>query len=121
MNLQIFNQIAFLPAIKALFKWLKVPINFVTDEPTSAKEILKDTFKENETFNLINDVYFVGMVDDAAFNGNSSLAVSTIKSDYDGVLIFGVTLKDRPNSLLPTRAQLDKYQELLTVSFIIRQ
>jgi adenine-specific DNA-methyltransferase len=121
MNLQIFNQIAFLPAIKALFNWLKVPINFVTDEPTSAKEILKDTFKENETFNLINDVYFVGMVDDAAFNGNSSLAVSTIKSDYDGVLIFGVTLKDRPNSLLPTRAQLDKYQELLTVSFIIRQ
>ena len=106
MNLQIFNQIAFLPAIKALFNWLKVPINFVTDEPTSAKEILKDTFKENETFNLINDVYFVGMVDDAAFNGNSSLAVSNIKSDYDGVLIFGVTLKDRPNSLLPTRAQL---------------
>ena len=106
MNLQIFNQIAFLPAIKALFNWLKVPINFVTDEPTSAKEILKDTFKENETFNLINDVYFVGMVDDAAFKGNSSLAVSTIKSDYDGVLIFGVTLKDRPNSLLPTRAQL---------------
>lgn len=106
MNLQIFNQIAFLPAIKALFNWLKVPINFVTDEPTSAKEILKDTFKENETFNLITDVYFVGMVDDAAFNGNSSLAVSNIKSDYDGVLIFGVTLKDRPNSLLPTRAQL---------------
>ncbi len=106
MNLQIFNQITFLPAIKALFNWLKVPINFVTDEPTSAKEILKDTFKENETFNLINDVYFVGMVDDAAFKGNSSLAVSTIKSDYDGVLIFGVTLKDRPNSLLPTRAQL---------------
>lgn len=106
MNLQIFNQITFLPAIKALFNWLKVHINFVTDEPTSAKEILKDTFKENETFNLINDVYFVGMVDDAAFKGNSSLAVSTIKSDYDGILIFGVTLKDRPNSLLPTRAQL---------------
>jgi tRNA1(Val) A37 N6-methylase TrmN6 len=106
MKLQIFNQIAFLPAIKALFNELKVPINFVADEPTSAKEILKDTFKENETFHLINDVYFVGMVDDAAFKGSSSLAVSDIKSDYDGILIFGVTLKDRPNSLLPTRAQL---------------
>jgi len=106
MKLQIFNQIAFLPAIKALFNELKVPINFVTDESTSAKEILKDTFKENETFHLINDVYFVGMVDDAAFKGSSSLAVSNIKSDYDGILIFGVTLKDRPNSLLPTRAQL---------------
>lgn len=106
MKLQIFNQIEFLPAIKALFNELKVPINFVADEPTSAKEILKDTFKENETFNLINDVYFVGMVDDAAFEGNSSLAVTKIKSDYDGILIFGVTLKDRPNSLLPTRSQL---------------
>lgn len=106
MKLQIFNQIPFLPAIKALFNELKVPINFVADEPTSAKEILKDTFKENETFNLINDVYFVGMVDDAAFEGNSSLAVTKIKSDYDGILIFGVALKDRPNSLLPTRSQL---------------
>ncbi len=117
MNLQIFNQIAFLPAIKALFNWLKVPINFVTDEPTSAKEILKDTFKENETFNLINDVYFVGMVDDAAFKGNSSLAVSTIKSDYDGVLIFDVTLKDRPNSLLPTRAQLAEISRAFNSEF----
>lgn len=106
MKLQIFNQIAFLPAIKALFNELKVPINFVADEPTSAKEILKDTFKDNETFHLINDVYFVGMVDDASFKGSSSLAVSDIKSDYDGILIFGVTLKDRPYSLLPTRAQL---------------
>jgi hypothetical protein len=121
MKLQIFNQIAFLPAIKALFNELKVPINFVADEPTSAKEILKDTFKENETFHLINDVYFVGMVDDAAFEGNSSLAVSNIKSDYDGILIFGVTLKDRPNSLLPTRAQLAEIAELLIVSFIIPQ
>ena len=121
MKLQIFNQIAFLPAIKALFNELKVPINFVADEPTSAKEILKDTFKENETFHLINDVYFVGMVDDAAFEGNSSLAVSNIKSDYDGILIFGVTPKDRPNSLLPTRAQLAEIAELLIVSFIIPQ
>src|SRR5690606_8537356 len=28
------------------------------------------------------------------------------KSDYDGILIFGVTLKNRPNGLLPTRSQL---------------
>lgn len=106
MKLQIFNQVNFLQALKALFKDLKVPMNYVADEPTSAKEILKDTYKDNDTFQLIDDVYFVGMVDDAAFEGNKSLDAEKIKSDYDGILIFGVTLKSRPNGLLPTRSQL---------------
>ncbi len=106
MDLRIFSQLDFLPALKALFKDLKVPMNYVADEPTTAKEILKDTFKENDTFQLMDDVYFVGMVDDAAFDGNKSLEAEKIKSDYDGILIFGVTLKERPNGLLPTRSQL---------------
>ena len=106
MKLQIFNQVNFLQALKALFKDLKVPMNYVADEPTTAKEILKDTYKDNETFQLMDDVYFVGMVDDAAFEGNQSLDAEKIKSDYDGILIFGVTLKCRPNGLLPTRSQL---------------
>ena len=106
MKLQIFNQVNFLQALKALFKDLKVPMNYVADEPTTAKEILKDTYKDNETFQLMDDVYFVGMVDDAAFEGNKSLEADKIKSDYDGILIFGVTLKCRSNGLLPTRSQL---------------
>lgn len=106
MKLQIFNQVNFLQALKALFKDLKVPMNYVADEPTTAKEILKDTYKDNDTFQLMDDVYFVGMVDDAAFEGNKSLEADKIKSDYDGILIFGVTLKSRPNGLLPTRSQL---------------
>lgn len=106
MKLQIFNQVNFLQALKALFKDLKVPMNYVADEPTTAKEILKDTYKDNDTFQLIDDVYFVGMVDDAAFEGNKSFEVEKIKSDYDGILIFGVTLKSRPNGLLPTRSLL---------------
>jgi len=106
MKLQIFNQVNFLQAVKALFKDLKVPMNYVADEPTTAKEILKETYKENDTFQLMDDVYFVGLVDDAAFEGNKSLEAEKIKSDYDGILIFGVTLKSRPNGLLPTRSQL---------------
>jgi adenine-specific DNA-methyltransferase len=106
MKLIHFKDIDFLPAIKALFKELKVPMNYVADEPTTAKEILKDTYKDNTTFQLADDVYFVGMVDDAAFEGNNSLAVKQIKSDYDGVLVFGITLHQRPNNLLPTRSQL---------------
>ena len=106
MKLNHFKDIPFLAAIKALFKELKVPMNYVADEPTTAKEILKDTYKENTTFQLVDDVYFVGMVDDAAFEGNKSLDVHQIKSDYDGVLVFGITLHQRQSNLLPTRSQL---------------
>ena len=106
MKLTHFKDINFLPAIKVLFKGLNVPMNYVADEPTTAKEILKDCKKNDAFFQQMDDVYFVGMVDDAAFEGNESLAPEKIKSDYDGILIFGVTLKQRPNNLLPTRSQL---------------
>ena len=55
---------------------------------------------------MMNDVYFLGMVDNAAFSGNKSIDTSEIKSDYDAVLIFGVTLNKRENNRLPTRSQL---------------
>jgi adenine-specific DNA-methyltransferase len=106
MKLTYFKDIDFLQAVKGLFKELKVPMNYVADEPTTAQEILKDTYKDNSTFALVDDVYFVGMVDDAAFEQNESLAVDKIKSDYDGVLIFGIRLHPRENNLLPTRSQL---------------
>ena len=48
-------------------------------------------FKENTIFNLIDDVYFVGMVDDAAFKGKQSPDANQIKSDYAGILIFGIS------------------------------
>jgi len=106
MKLSLFKEIDFLNAIKTLFHELKVPVNYVADEPTTVRKILKDTYKDNSTFALVNDVYFVGMVDDAAFEGNLSLSIDKIKSDYDGVLIFGITLHQRDNNLLPTRSQL---------------
>ncbi|PWJ57060.1 hypothetical protein CLV98_109170 [Dyadobacter jejuensis] len=65
MNIELFSHLDFLPALKGFFSDLKVPINYVTVEPTTAKEILKDTFQ------LIEDVNFVGMVDDAAFEATS--------------------------------------------------
>lgn len=105
-SIRNFNRKTFIEALKDFFSDLNVPMNHVADEPTSAKEILKDTYKENETFQLIDDVYFVGMIDDAAFEENNSLAIEEIKSDYDGILIFGITLKNRTNGLLPTRSQL---------------
>jgi hypothetical protein len=73
MELTRFNEIDFLPALKGFFSELNVPINYVDDKPTSVKNILQYTYKDNESFRLINDVYFVGLVDDAAFRGNQSL------------------------------------------------
>ncbi|MFM7886725.1 MAG: hypothetical protein ACKPCM_08565 [Pseudanabaena sp.] len=106
MNLTIFNQLDFLPALREFFKALQVPIASVTDAPIAARDILQSNYKDNESFRLIDDVYFLGMVDDAAFRGGKSLDISQIKSDYDGILIFGVTLKGREGGLLPTRSQL---------------
>ncbi|PNK16947.1 Eco57I restriction-modification methylase domain-containing protein [Cylindrospermopsis raciborskii] len=109
MKLNVFDEIDFLPALKAFFRGLNVPINYVDDKPTSVEKILENTYKGNEgneSFGLINDVYFLGLVDDATFRGNKSLEIDQIKSDYDGILIFGVTFGNRQNGLLPTRSQL---------------
>lgn len=106
MQLKVFNEINFLPALKAFFSDLRVPINYITESSTSARNILTETYKENDSFNLIDEVFVVGMVDDAAFKGNKSLEIDKIKSDYDGILIFGLTLNERPNNSLPTRAHL---------------
>ena len=35
MDLRIFSQLNLLPALKALFKALKVPLNYVADEHTT--------------------------------------------------------------------------------------
>ncbi|MDM3857714.1 MAG: TaqI-like C-terminal specificity domain-containing protein [Aphanizomenon gracile PMC649.10] len=106
MKLTIFNEMDFLPALKAFFGGLNVPINYIDDKPTSAKEILQNTYKDNESFRLVNDVYFVGLVDDAAFSKKQGLEIDQIKSDYDGILIFGITLNNRDSGLLPTRSHL---------------
>ncbi len=44
MKLTIFNEMDFLPALKAFFSGLNVPINYIDDKPTSAKEILQNTY-----------------------------------------------------------------------------
>lgn len=109
MNLTAFNQLDFLPALQDFFKKLQVPINVVTDAPIAARDILENSYKDKESFRLIDEVYFLGMVDDGAFRGRSGLdlaATQNLGQDYDGVVIFGVTLKSRDQGKLPTRSHL---------------
>ncbi|MBK8828158.1 MAG: hypothetical protein IPO26_16015 [Saprospiraceae bacterium] len=106
ITLQKFASEDFLGAIKDLFVQLSVPVNYISDKPFKATDVLKLTLKDTPSFQLIKEIYTVGIVDDAAFEGNTSLEMNKIQSDYDGILIFGVTLKSRENGQLPTRTQL---------------
>lgn len=99
MNLKIFNQLPFYKALQAFFVQLNIPVNYIAEEPTTAKSILTNTFKENNaSFTSIKDVYFLGMVDQTAFDEEKSKeTLATLKKgkkDYDGLLIFGVILKN---------------------------
>ena len=107
MNLQVFKTEPFYYALQSFFEELNIPVNYVAEEPAAPREILTGTYKPHVfAFQLMDDVYFLGLVDNAAFEDKQSISPDTIKSDYDGILIFGVTLKNRENDLLPTRSQL---------------
>ncbi len=110
MNIEIFQHQDFLPALKEFFKSLNVPVNYITDEPTTVDKILLGNVKDSEAFNLIEDVYFLGMVDDKAFEKpeerRERAELENLKEDYDGILIFGIFMGKRENGLLPTRSQL---------------
>ncbi len=113
MNLNLFkNETDFYTALKNLFEQLNLPVNYLAEEPARAQTILAVTYKDNNTAHqLMDDVYILGLVDDAAFDNKKSEEIFEIKNsgkDYDGILIFGVTLKKRGNCLLPTRTQLAK-------------
>lgn len=107
MDLNTFLQPNFFKSLKSFFEQLNIPVNYISEEPSLPKDILTNTYREkNMAFALMDKVYFLGMVDDAAFNENDSLDPAKIKSDYDGVLIFGVTLHKRGDGLLPTRTYI---------------
>ena len=110
-----FKEDPFIQALKGFFEDLQVPVNYIADEPASAADILGDKYKANDpAHKLIDDVYVLGMVDDAIFEGQNQLfkeewstaRLQKIDKDYDGLVVFGVTLKQRENDLLPTRSQL---------------
>jgi adenine-specific DNA-methyltransferase len=102
----------FFAGLKDLFASLNVPVNYLDEKSLAPNEILAETFRKNvEAYQLMDDVFVLGMVDNAAFKGEKSETIDSIekgKKDYDGILIFGVTLKNRDEGLLPTRSQLSE-------------
>ena len=106
-TIQNFSTKDFYTALSEFFRQLNIPVDYLAEEPARPVDILTNTYKaDHPAFQLMDDVYFLGMVDDATFEGNSGLDPAKIESDYEGILIFGVTLSPRDNGLLPTRGQL---------------
>ena len=106
-----FQTEPFIEALKAFFEELKVPVDYLANDPASPAEILGERFKAtNDAHKLIDDVYALGMVNDAIFDGTATFKnleqVKKLKADYDGLLLFGVTLKKRQDNLPITRSQL---------------
>jgi len=74
MDLTYFNDENFHASLKRFFKELNIPVSYVTEEPATAEDILENTYRPNNpAHQLMDDVWFLGMVDDAAFAGNRSL------------------------------------------------
>lgn len=104
MNLNYFTTNNFYSSLQKFFADLNIPVDYFSEHPTTAKEQLEKTYKpENPAHKMMGDIYFLGMVDDSAFKGKkSSVKLKDIKSDYDGILIFGVELSSKK----PTRSQI---------------
>jgi adenine-specific DNA-methyltransferase len=106
-----FHTDSFINALKAFFEELKVPVDYLADEPASPADVLGERFKAtNEAHKLIADVYALGIVNDDIFEGTETFKnlsqVKKLKADYDGLLIFGVTLNKRKDNLPITRSHL---------------
>jgi len=111
MNLEIFKENTLFEAMRSFFQELNVPISEVTEEPASPEDIISNYYNRNNPAHaLIDSVYFLGMVNESTFdneeNSDTLESIKVSKEDYDGLLIFGVQLKNRDGGLKPTRSQL---------------
>ncbi len=89
---------SFFSALKSFFEELKVPVNYISEEPLTVGDVLKDHYRPgSEAQQLIESVLPFGIVDDAIFKGVGSFAdlgqLNKVDEKYQGLLIFGVNLK----------------------------
>lgn len=117
-----FHSESFIIALKAFFEELKVPVDYLADEPASAVDVLGERFKTtNEAHKLIDDVFALGIVNDAIFENIKTFKnieqVKKLKADYDGLLILGISLKNRKDGLPITRSHLAEITRVFNRTF----
>ena len=96
-------------------------MTILDDKPIAPREVLTKTFRENnDAFASMEDVFILGLVDDRVLAGKGNTSPEDIRRegrDYDGILIFGVPLRERDGGRRPTVPSWRISPGLLTGSF----
>ena len=109
-SLKNFATQPFIIALKGFLDSLHIPFNAISDMPTNASGIMGELYKsQNKAHQIVGDVYWVGIVNDAIFENNNPIfkdewtvdKIKNITQTYEGLLIFGVEIEG-----IPTRSQL---------------
>ncbi len=121
-HLKNFENNNFFETSTQFFKELNIPVNIIEDQPFLTKDFLKTTYNPNSpSQSLIDKIYLLGLVDDTVLNGeegkNTFAKIAEISSDYEGIVLVAVQLKNRENGLLPTRSQLAEITRAINREF----
>jgi very-short-patch-repair endonuclease len=104
MNLNIFNSTNLFDAANNLFQQLGIELNSNTAEPLPVKDLLKQHYKDNDTFQAIDKTYFIGIIDDSIFQQTGLFdntysyeqAIDQGDKNYNGLMLFALELKKQP-------------------------
>ena len=104
MNLSIFNTTNLFEAATQLFQSLGIKLNSNTAEPLPIKDLLKQHYKENDTFKSIGKTYFIGIIDNTVFQATGMFdvnysykeALQQGDKNYDGLMLFALELSKQP-------------------------
>jgi len=100
--LDIFNSGNLFKATENLFAQLNIKLNSNTEQAFEAKAILNDFYKDRTPYTCINQVYFLGNIDDSVFensifNGYSfEEAKQQANNNYNGLMLFALELSKHP-------------------------
>ena len=104
MNLNIFNTAKLFDAATNLFQQLNIKLNSTTAEPLPVKDLLKQHYKDNDTFKAIDKTLFIGIIDDTVFKATGMFdinysykeAIEQGDKNYNGLMLFALELKKQP-------------------------
>jgi len=104
MNLNIFTTANLFEAATNLFQQLGIKLNSNTAEPLPVKDLLKQNYKDNDTFKTIGKTYFIGIIDNTVFQATGMFdvnysykeALQQGDKNYDGLMLFALELSKQP-------------------------
>ena len=109
-------------AVIGLFETeLRFPVQRVADLPVPVGNLLKDNYRESFK-DLIDRVYFPGLISEEAFDGverwkPADALTDASWDDYQGMALFSVELYERKDGRPPTRSALADLTRAFNRSF----